>query len=338
MANENADLPASGTPVTRPEPSRQREYHRRPPIVGPVILIGLGLMFLGYNLGMVPASTLAEAWRLWPLVLILAGLEIVIGRTNWAATIATVLAAIAIMGFFATMVFFLPLGARAIASERSFEFSSVEASSVERVTEDLSGAQEAVIDLRHGAGTVFVSALPSDSDKLVEADLGHGEYSAIERSVDRQGDRVSVRLENRMDREVIHFGDGPREDWSISLSPRIPVELAVRSGASDLRLDLRGLQVTRLSVEAGASAVNVTLPESAGRTDAFIKAGAAGVEVRVPEGVSARIKVSGGLSGIDVDESRFPKMDGYYQSSDYNSAQDRVELTIETGISGVNIR
>jgi hypothetical protein len=341
--SQRPELPAPSQPATRPEPATYYEPPRRnerkgPPVVGPVVLIGLGLLFLGHNLGLVPLSTLQEAWRLWPLLLVLAGIEIVIGRTNWGATVGAVFVAVAVLAFFGTMSYFVPWAPRATAGERAVEFQTVGASSAERVVEDLGGAQQAVIDLRHGAGRVFVSALAADSDKLIDADLAHGQYSAIERSIDRQGNRVFVNLRNRMERNVVNLGGRVSEDWYIKLSPAIPTELTVQSGASELNLDLSGLLVTRLDVQAGASGINVTLPAAAGHTSAFIKAGAAGVDVRVPEGVGARVSVKGGLSGTDVDGSRFRKVGSDYETADYRTAQNRVELQIETGISGVTVR
>ena len=96
--------------------------------------------------------------------------------------------------------------------------------------------------------------------------------------------------------------------------------------------------MTTLRVEAGASAVKVVLPEAAGLTSATIKAGAAGVDVTVPEGVAARIQTRGGLSGVNVDESRFPHVGGNYVSPNFETAANRVDLVIETGVSGVTVR
>jgi hypothetical protein len=224
------------------------------------------------------------------------------------------------------------------ASERPVEFQTVGASSVERVVDELAGAQRAVVNLQHGAGRVFISALPADSDKLIDADLAHSQYSVLERNIERRGNQVYVNLRNRMERNVITLGGRASEDWNVRLSPKVPTELIIQSGASDLNLDLSGLLISRLDVQAGASGINVTLPAAAGHTSASIKAGAAGVDVRIPEGVGARVSVKGGLSGTDVDGSRFQKVGSDYETADYRTAQNRVDMVIETGISGVTVR
>jgi len=46
-----------------------------------VFFIVLGAVPLAYRQGAVPLSTLSDAWRLWPLVLVGIGLKIVLSRT-----------------------------------------------------------------------------------------------------------------------------------------------------------------------------------------------------------------------------------------------------------------
>jgi hypothetical protein len=59
---------------------------------------------------------------------------------------------------------------------------------------------------------------------------------------------------------------------------------------------------------------------------------------RVPTGTAARISVRAGLMGVDVDETRFPKIDGGYRSLDFETATDRVDLRAEGGAAGLEIR
>lgn len=56
---------------------------RRPRLLGPVVLIALGLLLLLNNLGWLPV----DLWKLWPLVLILIGLEMLfVQRLPWPGT------------------------------------------------------------------------------------------------------------------------------------------------------------------------------------------------------------------------------------------------------------
>ena len=66
--------------------------------------------------------------------------------------------------------------------------------------------------------------------------------------------------------------------------------------------------------------------------------GAASVHVEIPDGVAAQIRVRGGLSTFNIDQTRFPLVsDGLYRSADYATAQNRVDLDIETGLTSIEI-
>jgi hypothetical protein len=45
-----------------------------------------------------------------------------------------------------------------------------------------------------------------------------------------------------------------------------------------------------------------------------------------------------GLGSIQVDESRFPRMGDGYQSTDYATAENRVDLDIQGGVGSVHVR
>jgi hypothetical protein len=69
-----------------------------------------------------------------------------------------------------------------------------------------------------------------------------------------------------------------------------------------------------------------------------IDAGAASVGIRVPNGVAARIKTEGALVGVDIDQSRFPREGGIYQSPDYATAENKAELDIDIGAGSISVR
>jgi hypothetical protein len=117
----------------------------------------------------------------------------------------------------------------------------------------------------------------------------------------------------------------------------VPLSLKCETGASKSALDLRDLKVTELELETGASSTEVTLPANAGYTRVKVEAGAARVDIRVPGGVAGRIRTSAGLASIAVDETRFPGIDNRYQSPDYETAINKVDIVVETGVGAVSI-
>jgi hypothetical protein len=95
--------------------------------------------------------------------------------------------------------------------------------------------------------------------------------------------------------------------------------------------------VTELRLGTGASATEIRLPKAAGATKVRIEAGAASVKIWVPQGVGARIRAEGGLSDMKVDGSRFPRQGLYHQSPDYETAANKVDLSIQMGVGSAEV-
>ena len=202
----------------------------------------------------------------------------------------------------------------------------------EHVSVPLDGASRAAVELSHGAGQLSLSAGVA-SDVLMAGDFGGGlRYHAL-----RRGE--SLDLEMKMRSEPIAFLNwSPGSlDWKVRFNPTVPLTLKCETGASESVLDLHDLKVTELKLETGASKLQVTLPAAAGFTRVKVEAGAARVDLRVPGGVAARIRASAGLSSVTVDEIRFPGFDNRYQSPDYETAPNKVDIDIETGVGSVSV-
>ncbi len=209
---------------------------------------------------------------------------------------------------------------------------------VEEAAIPLDGATEASIRVSHGAGRLVVDASAGPGDLVSGAFVG-----GLDSGVEREGGKLDVRMRAPPGLYAgvaltSRLGRGRGLDWTFGISRDVPLSLRFDSGASDVRLDLSELQVTHLRVSTGASSTVLTLPGSAGNTRVDVNTGAASLRVRVPDGVAARIQISGGLSSTSVDRSRFPRSGGVYQSPDYDAAENRADIRIESGLGSVSIR
>jgi hypothetical protein len=126
--------------------------------------------------------------------------------------------------------------------------------------------------------------------------------------------------------------------WTLGLTGEVPLDLRLEVGASRTRLDLSGTKTRRLEVTTGASETTITLPRAAGLTEVKAEAGAASLTFIVPSGVAARVHGTVALGSLRVDEDRFPRFGSDYQSSDYGSATNRVDLDINGGVGSVRVR
>lgn len=196
----------------------------------------------------------------------------------------------------------------------------------------LEGAESGKIKVEYGAGRLRVGG-GAPSGHLVSGTF----YGGVDYDVRKQGGALDVRLESNMT-YVFPFGwSGDQREWTVNLSPAVPLSLDFEVGAAETRIDLTELKVGNLRLQTGASSTEIQMPARAGHTWAKISSGAASVEICIPEGVAARIKASGALADVQVNTSRFPRGEGGYQSPDFATAANRVEIEAETGVGALKI-
>jgi hypothetical protein len=256
----------------------------------------------------------------WPLILIAAGVLLLLDNLNllpgsawgWIWPLALIALGVSVL-----------LGGRAAAEPVEDSLA-------------LDGARRARLSLKHGAGELDVrGGAPPDT---LFAGTFHG---GVDKQVGRQGDEVEATLAARGEEWLNWIGPrgrGGRLDWAVRLNPGLPLALSLESGASAATLDLADLKVTEFALQTGASQTRLVLPANAGHTRARINAGAAEVQVRVPEGVAARIRGHMAVGSLDVDQGRFPRRDGGYESPGFETAANRVEIDVEGGVGTVNVR
>lgn len=203
----------------------------------------------------------------------------------------------------------------------------------EHVSIPLQGAQRVRVQLKHGAGKLQIASQPN-LDDILEGDFDGGlDYQTRE-----VGDVMEVVMKVPSYSFPVFGTPGFSLDWDCKFNPDIPFALDIETGASESQIDLKDMQVEKLHLKSGASATAVILPDHAGSTEVKIESGAASVDIRIPDGVAARIRSQSGLSSINVDRSRFPRQAEYYQSPDYETAVNKVDIFIQMGVGSANIR
>lgn len=198
------------------------------------------------------------------------------------------------------------------------------------VAVDLQGARELSLKVSHGAGQLRLGAGASIGKAL------EGECTDNVRVDSRlTADRLEVRVSG--DVGFVPFSMDRRGlDWDLRLTNEVPLSLVLETGANESTIDLSSLRVTSVKLKTGASSTNLTLP-AVGIVAAEIQMGAAEVKARIPQGVAARIRSQSGLAEISVDTARFPRVGGGYESPDFGTSENRVDLSIEAGVGKVSV-
>ncbi|HTS15663.1 MAG TPA: hypothetical protein VMH24_08340, partial [Candidatus Sulfotelmatobacter sp.] len=121
------------------------------------------------------------------------------------------------------------------------------------------------------------------------------------------------------------------------LTGELPLDLQVETGASRAALDLRELHLRSLDIRTGASETRVVLPQAAGATTVHAEAGMASLVFEVPQGVACRIRTRVALATSQIDPLRFPRVGDLYQSVDYATCPNRIDVDIQGGVGSVAV-
>jgi len=295
-----------------------------------LILIFLGGIFLLQNTGYLPPNFWLNLWRLWPVVLVLIGVELLLAhRVPWLILVG--LAAVVLVG-------------GAIGINMGMPGSTTDTGISTTNQTSLNGATQAAVTVRFGAGTLTLGPiLQPQSDQLASMTYQGPQQLAPQPryTVSNVGvGQLEYQSTPRGAPSFVPFAEGRADaaQMDLTLSPNVPItSLTVQTGATDARLDLSSLRVSALDMSIGAATTWLRLPQ-AGQTTAHISGGASTLTIEIPQGVAAQIQLRGGLSTVNVDQSRFPQVsDNVYRSPDYDTAANKVDLSIETGVTTIQI-
>lgn len=341
--------------------SRNQE---RGPSLWAILLIVVGVIWLLAEADIITGENLSVLFRMWPILLIGIGLELLVGRRSRALSTLIILGTVAILIGLMLVGPSLGLAAHAEVTRETF-------------TQPLEGAESAQISVGVGVGELNVRAL-DDSNNLFDADiryLGNVHYQA-------QGSdgNVSVSLEN--DTEGINwfgfidifnwFDDESDVRWDIGISPSVPVDLSLSTGTGGADLDLSSLQLSGLNVNSGTGGITLTMPAVEGETyralvslgtggatinlengiatNLRVNSGTGGVTIDVPDDAPIRLEANSGTGGISVisslermsggDDGNFVGDSGVWQSTSYTEASEneRIDIRFDGGTGGLTVR
>lgn len=234
------------------------------------------------------------------------------------------------------------------------------------LSEPLGGATTAQVDINTASGNLMIDTLTGGEPVLACGTLEYVENQQMpSRSVDINNRQATFTLKSTsIGRPLFRLpwsGCIAATDWQIHLNPDVQADITAHSGGGNVRLDLAGMNLTRLSADSGGGNLDVILPDNAASLSATAKtgggnvtveigrgttgsnilnatSGAGNVEVRIPSGIAARIYATSGL-GKEIVDPRFENTDKHrYQSPDFDRAADKVDITIQSGAGNVNVK
>jgi len=313
----------------------QRRKRRVPSFFWPLVLIGAGVLLLLANLGYVPWQSWNALWRLWPVLLIALGIDVLIGRRSMLGAIVSGLLILALIAGAVALVVFAPNIPALSSLTQASEWQT------EHVEHPLASTERASIHVDWTSAPGYLSAL-SDSSNLIEGDVTYRGQLIFD--VDAHGAQTDVLLDSQYSGPWFgppDFLQGLDARWDVMLSPDVAIDLTLDSGSGSCDFDLSDLQIGYLFLDSGSGSIDLALPPDS-TFNARIDSGSGSLDITLPRGVGARVVVDSGSGSFRPDE-RFrlvegrPNDDGVWETEDYDAADHVIDLEIDQGSGSIRI-
>lgn len=287
----------------------------------PLLLIVAGLVALLINLDLLPSDTVFRLLALWPLALIVIGVEIVMqsgpaGRLRHG--LGVFLLGVAVIG----SVLFVALGPAPAGGDSTLDDSAAVGSTGSASLGIGIGAAEIHVHGEALGGTLYrVHAVYSGRRPVINFDRSSGALTIEESSGD-----LSL------------FGNNRRR-IDLTLNDSVSWSIADSSGASRSTYDLSDVRLAGLNISGAAENVTATLPQPSGQIEVDISGGASNVTLNRPRGVLVGVSLSGGATSVDIDGHHLGGLgsDHHYRPAGFESADDRYQINVSGGASAVHI-
>jgi hypothetical protein len=300
----------------------------------PLLLIALGLVFLLQNFGFISGVSWLAVASLWPLLLVLIGLDIAFAR-RWP--LATLAVEVAVIAAGLALVAYSPNLSPGLA----FFGGGGNGPGTPEVS--VPRGDTTKLSLTIDAGATHSYHLSGGATDLVEAHSANPDLRV--RNSSRTGGSADVRLDQVSPSGFLRPVNSG--DIEVRVASDVPTSLTVNIGAGEFDIDLSDIHLSDARVNVGASSLNLVLPKPSGNVDIRMNGGASSITITVPDGVEARVATTGGFLSLRSDNPKIGTAGAVggcvacgssVETSGYSAAHDRVTLTISAGATSIVVR
>lgn len=293
-----------------------------------LLLIALGVLFLLENLDIVQLH-LENVWQLWPLLIVGVGVSL-LNLKGALGVVVNVLLIAAALGL-AIIGVTNESGLRLTAQEATVRGDGHSSALVEQEDDSV---KRLAVDIKTGALELLLGSNP-EADKLVEAELHGSKDFTLDTRTEVSGETQQTYL-TTSGKSVNVATVNERNSLHVDVARNLPTSLKIDAGASSVKGDLSELRLNELTLDTGASSVDLKLGDKENELNVAIDTGVSSITLRIPKLTGVRVEYDGGLSstnfaGLDKKEN------GLYESTGYESAEKKITISSDIGVSSFKI-
>ncbi|MHC1708274.1 MAG: DUF5668 domain-containing protein [Bacteroidales bacterium] len=294
------------------------------------VLVILGTALILKNLDVIYFSW-HSIWHLWPVLLILWGISILPIRDLWKLLVSLVILLLTI--------FFLWKYPQHFQNDWHFRWNDEDD---EYTTYGTNQSFEEPWDSLTLFGVVNLDAaagnfsLADSTANLIEF-TNTGDIGNYSMEVQKIGDSSVIDLDmHSIIKEKGHKDFKGGHKVSLKLNPKPVWNFNLDVGAAELNLDLRSFKVNEINLDGGASSLTLKIGKMNPETYLDLETGASSIKIFVPLDAGCEVKYNTVLSSRDL--KGFNKTDdGKYLTSNFNSATQKVFISIDAAVSSIDI-
>jgi hypothetical protein len=263
--------------------------------------------------------------ELWPLIFVFIGLIIIAKDTFLKPLIAVIFAiflALFVYSLFQSSFYWHYDNDR----DDDWEYS------VERITEEFdSTVQYANLTINAGAGRMI---LDEDTDELLQGKL-EGQFKKHNFDSRKKDSTAWLKYELK-DKNFKVLEDNSRNRLEFDLNKNPVWDLNLNIGAADADFYLKDLKVQNLVMKAGAADVEIRLGDEIEKTYVNVDMGAAKLTLNIPRGSGCKLTGEMVLVAKNLDDF-YESSDGVYVTDNYETAQNKILVDFNSGVSSLSI-
>jgi hypothetical protein len=312
------------------------------------ILVILGAIFLLDNFGVINFDW-TNIFHLWPIILVMAGVNIMFAHNRTAgATLVKLLVVFIGMGFLLFGGFrngrtrhtwfhnYSNDNTWNDESDSSNGDSIVKVEGSGRYTEPYKPEVKTAKLIVSGGATSYT--LTNTTDQLFDAETKeYGNRYRLATSMNGSEEEINFSM-NDSKRHHFNwtFGKNRSNHADIMLNTTPIWDITVEAGAAKLNFDLSKYKVNLIKLEGGAASFNVKMGQPLATTNVDISTGVASVDLSIPQNAACHISTDTGLSSKTFDGFD-KKSDTEYETAGFANASNKMYIRMSGGVSSFRV-